>query len=675
MKRLTLLFSLFMLATTALQAQQHVEQAWEALRVGSQDGATVKTECYPSNFPGECQSRHDTFKFTLPASERDVVDAMYQAFDSDRQWCTQYRRQDAFSAHNREVDIQVPSHRLQLQVDDQVNLLWGGFFNIDGTAEGHRLPADAVFAPGLTLYRYYVLTWSYDAQGNIEGRVRRLTFVADTQKPDVHPVKEPSYAPLTKAVEAFTKRTDVPMARSLSFRRASADGQWTHIYHTYGFNIPIREEQNVLLPLYEAFEQTKQRAYHFLNKPAGETAQDVQIIVNEQGGTIGLGLQQDWNIVYAYFNDEDYPRNRYVYALWYKADVPRRRIVGELFVINTLRPEGGTVAQPFIQRAVPAYLWRLPLGTMGSQNAQHSPSTLPAYEATLSPLGTLPDVRDMQRILSGQDPDDGFMSQTFLAKMRQRGVSLSALSHELDTMVQRAEEQRRAFDEELAVLQQEHRLGLHNLSNMLKVNWSSDEYARMTEEERRQRLDNIRSEYQRQAQHWNEDFVRRMKALDAKYPNMRIEFFDRDSLPSAFTRRVGESLTGAFRGDGSQTDATLAEYIRQFAELTAGLGGADYREALSQRIDSLRRKAPSSSVQNQFAEAMSALGFGSVAPNVPKETKETPKTKAHIDTKVLRNIHVESPADIPKALRHINRRLHRAARRMHRLQHRYLFIH
>ncbi len=99
---------------------------------------------------------------------------MYQAFDSDRQWCTQYRRQDAFSAHNREVDIQVPSHRLRLQVDDQVNLLWGAFFNIDGTAEGHRLPADAVFAPGLTLYRYYVLTWSYDAQGNIEGRVRCL---------------------------------------------------------------------------------------------------------------------------------------------------------------------------------------------------------------------------------------------------------------------------------------------------------------------------------------------------------------------------------------------------------------------------------------------------------------------------------------------------------------------
>ena len=40
-------------------------------------------------------------------SQRMLVDAVYEAFDKDRRWCTQYRRQDAYSAHNRRVDIEV----------------------------------------------------------------------------------------------------------------------------------------------------------------------------------------------------------------------------------------------------------------------------------------------------------------------------------------------------------------------------------------------------------------------------------------------------------------------------------------------------------------------------------------------------------------------------------------
>ena len=44
-------------------------------------------------------------------------------------------------------------------------------------------------------------------------------------------------------------------------------------------------------------------------------ASDVQIIYDEQGHTLGLGSQQQWNITYVYFDDEDFPANRCVYAL------------------------------------------------------------------------------------------------------------------------------------------------------------------------------------------------------------------------------------------------------------------------------------------------------------------------------------------------------------------------
>ena len=625
----TILFSLLMLTATATQAQRHVEQALERLMTCPNARETLNSHCLPSAAPGQCQSRREYFQFTVPLVEREVVDALYEAFDQDRLWCTQYRRQDAFSAHNRPIDIEVPAYHLRTSSEDKVNVLWGGFFNINSPVVGassadspvaprpvvggarpvvghfsadnlHRLAADSVFAPGLTLYRYYILQWWYDGQGNIQGNMQRITFPANTQRPDVRPVSEPKYAPLLRAIRAFTSRKDVPMSRSLSFRRAAADGQWTHIYNTYGFNIPLSQERDVLLPLYEAFEQTKGRSYRYLNKPAGEAAQDVQIVINEQGRTIGLGLQSDWNIVYAYFTDEDYPRNRYVYALWYRADVPRRRIVGELIEVNTERPDGGTLVQPYVQRTVPTYLWRLSSGDAPQQTGTD-------MDALRPPLAQTIDMQDMRTLLSVGAPGSERYNPDLTAKMRQRGMDVTALYIELDTMRQRAQEQRTAMIHEMDVLAESYQTGLRNIRDLLKVNWFPEEYSRMTEQERHQHLDNIRHEYQRQADKWGQDYRQRMQALPKMFPSATVHFFGPDGQPTDFTRRVAEGLMHAFRGDGSLTDEDLSELLRQYAEFTARNSNTAYREALAQSLDTLRRKTPSSVTRCNLDEAIATL--------------------------------------------------------------------
>lgn len=628
MKR-TLLFSLLMLVATATQAQRHVEQALERLMTCPNARETLNSHCLPSAVPGQCESRREYFQFTVPLAEREVVDAMYEAFDLDSLWCTQYRRQDAFSAHNRPIDIEVPSYHLRTSSEDKVNVLWGGFFNIDGSVVGHfsadnlhRLAADSVFDASLTLYRYYILQWWYDGQGNIQGNMQRITFPANTQRPCVRPVSEPKYAPLLQAIRAFTMRKDVPMSRSLSFRRAAADGQWTHLYNTYGFNIPLSMECDVLLPLYDAFEATKHRSYRYLNKPAGETAADVQIVINEQGRTIGLGLQTDWNIVYAYFTDEDYPRNRYVYALWYRADVPRRRIVGELIEINTERPDGGTLVRPYVQRTVPTYLWRLtPAAVVGASSADalaSSPVSPAASRPVVghfsadSPLSSAPfdltlDMHDMRTLLSVGAPGSERYDPDLTAKMRQRGVDVTGLYIELDTMRQRAQDQRTAMIREMDVLTESYHTGLHNIGELLKVNTPSAAYSRMTEQERRQYLDNVRQEYQRQADEWGEDYRQKIQALPAKYPGTNVQFFAPDGQPTAFTRRVAEGLMRAFRGDGSLTDEDISELLRQFAEFTTRNSLAPYRESLAQSLDTLRRKTPSSVTRCNLDEAISTL--------------------------------------------------------------------
>ena len=596
-----------MLATKATQAQRHVEHALERLMACPNARETLNSHCLPSAVPGECESRYEYFQFTVPLAEREVVDAMYEAFDQDSLWCTQYRWQDAFSAHNRPIDIEVPSYHLRTSSEDKVNVLWGGFFNIDGPVVGHfsadnlhRLAADSVFAPGLTLYRDYVLQWWYDGQGNIQGNMQRITFPANTQRPCVRPVSEPKYAPLLRAIRAFTMRKDVPMSRSLSFRRAAADGQWTHLYNTYGFNIPLSMERDVLLPLYDAFEQTKHRSYRYLNKPAGETAADVQIVINEQGRTIGLGLQTDWNIVYAYFTDEDYPRNRYVYALWYRADVPRRRIVGELIAVNTERPDGGTLVQPYVQRTVPTYLWRLSAGDVPQQTGADMDALRPPLNLTL-------DMQDMRTLLSVGAPGSERYNPDLTAKMRQRGMDVTALYIELDTMRQRAQNQRTAMIHEMDVLTESYHTGLHNIGELLKVNMPSAAYSRMSEQERRQYLDNVRQDYQRQTDELGKDYRQKIQALPAKYPGTNVQFFDPDGQPTAFTRRVAEGLMRAFRGDGSLTDEDISELLRQFAEFTTRNSLAPYRESLAQSLDTLRHKTPSSVTRCNFDEAISTL--------------------------------------------------------------------
>ena len=280
MKR-TLLFSLLMLAAVGLYAQPHVEAAFRALVMAN--GGQMPEERL---MEGGSDSRFTLTmhqSFTLRPEQFRLITDLYRAMDDDSAMRTQYRLHDAFSGREWRLDIETPHFVLHEQSEESVNNLMGGFFVPEKTpspilprGEGVNTTASLISKDqsqedkssslehskplpregnggGVTLYRYYVLSYQEDLEGNLTGSVERITFDADTQEPCIQQPSTPKYQALIDAINAFGADDKVFMRRNLSERRAAASGQWTHIYNTIGFNMPLEDEVRLLGPLWKAF--------------------------------------------------------------------------------------------------------------------------------------------------------------------------------------------------------------------------------------------------------------------------------------------------------------------------------------------------------------------------------------------------------------------------------------
>lgn len=573
MKRLIILLLILHPSSFTLHrllAQPHVEAAFKALVLEANEGQMPEERL----MEGGSDSRFTLVmhqSFTLPAEKYKLITDMYKAMDDDSVMRTQYRLHDAFSAREWRLDIETPHFVLHEQSEESVNNLMGGFFVPEKSPRPLLHGTQPTDTSLVTLYRYYILSYQEDMEGYLTGSVERITFDADTQEPNIQQPSTPKYQALIDAINAFGADDKVFMRRNLSERRAAASGQWTHIYNTIGFNMPLDDEVRLLGPLWKAFLNEQPRAYRSLNKPAGQVASDVQVVYDEQGHTLGLGLQQDWNITYVYFNDEDFPQNRYVYALWYKADVPRQRIVGELIKINTLRPEGGTVDHPFVQRTVPTYLWKM-----------HSPLLTSPGGGTedglknFSPLGGngggayMPNFAQMQRIVADLP-----------------GLDMQPLRFMLDTLLTRRNMERTALDTELRDIEEHYRESLQGLSGMLKLNIKAEDFQRMTPQERKEFNDQARKAYQEELDRVNSMYKEYLSNISRRHPIEDLNIFRRDSMPSDVFRSAFDVLTKAYQGDASERDAQVAERLRQMAEMAADEASRPVRLGMYQKLDSI----------------------------------------------------------------------------------------
>ncbi len=600
MKRLIIL--LFILHPSSftlhrLWAQPHVDEAFRTLALAANPEGKLNTERFETTTDSRW-TEVTKVTFSLSPAQRALLDMVYEAMEADRAVCTQYRRQDAYSAHNRPIDIVTPHHELHSKVDDHVNVLWGGFFDTSTST---------------TLYRYYVLAWHIEHDGRIDGTMYRMTFDADTQEPQIQVPSTPRYQPLLTAIERFRGDSTLLVSRSLSWRRASATGQWTHIHNVWGFNMPLKDESRLLGPLWKAFIDAEPRSYRFLNKPAGVAASDVQIVCDEYGHTVGFGLQSDWNIVYVYFTDEDFPKNRYVYALWYKADVPRQRIVGELIEINTERPDGGNVVQPNVQMTVPTYLWRMasPLLTSpggGTDGDEVYPSPLGGIVGGAVP----PDYQRLRRILSdkaneGRDDDDTEYQRSFGSRMQERGMSLGNLRYELDKLMHEYADRRAQYEAAVMNCSDNFRTVIKEITNPAN-RISNVQFNSLPLRERREIIDQLRQEIDSILRFINGIHRANLDSIARNYDFSFYHVFTKDSIPMPLFTSAFDGFARAYRGDGSQTDATIAERLRQMAEMMAEEGSRIERRKMVGRLDSLRALAPSDLARGSFDEAIVTLG-------------------------------------------------------------------
>ena len=674
MKRLFFLLLIFNLQSSifnVLKAQPHVDAAFRALALEANGGEMAEEKVHTSATDARFTLKMHV-NFYLRPEQQGLLTAVYEAMETDRATRTQYYLQDAFSARQRPIRMDTPHQSSYWLTDESSNVLWGGFF----------VPADedvdlppTVLAPGQsrpTLYRYYFLSYQIEGDGMLSGFIERITFDADTQEPHIQQVGRPKYQPLVDAITAFGADPNVQLRRNLSERRAAATGQWTHIHSTLGFNLPLEDEARLLGPLWKAFLQEEQHAYRFLNKPAGQVASDVQIVCDEQGHTIGLGSQQGWNIVYVYFNDEDFPRNRYVYALWYKADVPRQRIVGELIKINTLRPEGGTVQWPFVQTTVPTYLWRMTINPYDYRVQEQDVVAPSSYRME-------PDVARMQAIL--QDLP---------------GLDLQPLRVMLDTLIAGRVRKIDAFNVEMLDIQDRYRESLEGLRGMQKLNIDAKEYEGMSPQERIDYNNRAREQYQAELDRLNKMYSEYVDNIARRHNTQDYGIFRRDSLPSDVFRATFGILVMAYRGDGSEHDALVAERLRQMAEMAGDEASRPVRLGMLQKLDSLASlphpNLPRNIVsvpQESLAEAVMALD---VRPDKPHASTEPPSSplflvgnkvrlpNGQIAVRSLDKTTLTLPNGVTiragkitvhkRQMRKAERHVHKAERRMLKAQHR-----
>ncbi|MBP1531637.1 MAG: hypothetical protein ILA39_05885 [Bacteroidaceae bacterium] len=605
MKRLIILLLILTPSSFTLHrvmAQPHVEAAFRALVLEANEGQMPEERL----MEGGSDSRFTLVmhqSFTLPAGKFKLITDLYKAMDDDSAMRTQYRLHDAFSGREWRLDIETPHFVLHEQSEESVNNLMGGFFVPEKAPRPLLHGTQPIDTSLVTLYRYYVLSYQEDMESNLTGSVERITFDADTQEPNIQQPSTPKYQALIDAITVFGADDHVIMRRNLSERRAAATGQWTHIYNTIGFNMPLEDEVRLLGPLWKAFLNEQPRAYRSLSKPAGQVANDVQIIYDEQGHTLGLGTQQQWNITYVYFNDEDFPQNRYVYALWYKPDVPRQRIVGELVKINTLRPEGGSVKWPFVQRTVPTYLWRMSVNPSDQRIvADQDVLSLPSYAA-------LPDFARMQGIL--QDIE---------------GLDMRPLRFMLDTLMQRRISEMDAYNVEVMDIGERYRESLEGLSGMLKYNIKAEDFQRMTPQERIDFNEQARKAYQEEQDRVNSMYKEYLANISRRHPIENLNIFRRDSMPSDVFRATFGVLTMAYQGDASERDAQVAERLRQMAEMAADEAPRSVRLEMYQKLDSIINLRHPNLPGNLLSPSRQALAEAVMALDVQPAVPQSPAT-------------------------------------------------
>ncbi len=644
MKHLNHLRYAIMLLTACLPAYAwsqltNVERAYNALLQVSPDANGLKWTTYIDAQTG-AQTKHAGFGFQIPLAQRSLIDDFYAAFEADKEHCTQYERDDAHSAHTWAVPIQVPGTTFKASVDAYTNYLQGGFINPSITP---------------TAYFYYVLTWEPAPDGQtIFGRVNLFSIDATTQYPAIRQPSTPSYSALLTAINAFTSSPQNNVSSSLHWARAAATGQWVRRYNTWGFNFPLERESQLLSPLYRAFEAERPRAYRFLNKPAGQKAENVSIIVDNQGGNLGLGSQTDWNIIYAYFADEDFPENRYVYALWYKADVPRQRIVGELMEINTERPNGGVINNPFIQQSVPDYLWHIGETTqkgtatlteyrtepISSQTltGTHGEQLVLSYEGKANYADASPEFATLRKVLSSsefftykQGASTISTSVDCAAGLRNRGMDLDALSSELESSAHSFDTERslyanamstyaKLFGETNAGLKQDLEIQTNEatwtreqaLERLMETRKQlpKDDYAKQLtniNEQYASALRKISSDYSQALQASNEEYEQQLRQLSEEY-NGRMSFFNSDGTPDEFIHRVFNHLITAYHADGTLLDAAVARKMSTLAQLVAELGDKESKALYLNRLQLLQKKRYSTLADADLTEAVVQLG-------------------------------------------------------------------
>lgn len=626
LRTLSLALVAFAILPSRLGAQpQHVEHAFQAI-LDANNAATAGIARYTSNQRTQTSVTADgvvhksewfALDILLPAAQRPLIDNFYAAVEADGDVCTRYERQDAHSAHTWDYHVSLPGKSVKIGTDAETNLLLGGFI-------------DAAATP--TAYHYYILTWKPTPDGkNITGRLHHYKIDAETKHPNILQPSRPSYAALTDAVHAFAEEnSQLTVSRSLHWSRLAATGRWINMYSTWGFRAPLSEESRLLTPLYKAFEAERPHAYRYLNKPAGEKAENVSIIVGPDNANFGLGSQTDWNILYAYFTDEDFPENRYVYALWYKADVPRQQIVGELFVINTERPNGGIIRNPFIQSTVPAYLWQ-----MGATPT--TASQLTAYEATIRPLPSLvtrdndvielptlsddtinAELRMMHNILSRKQvlyrtngKDAGYDASEDVKK---RGLDLNTLENEANAQALGFAVNKHLYLQDLQLYSDAYNETTRTLKENFESNWAvikREQLNDINDEAKlnsyRSALSELSSSYTTSLQRASANYTATLDTLRRQYGEA-LSFFTADGRPGLFFQKVQKQIIDAYRSDGSLTDAYVAAKLRELAIFAASMENADEQRTLRRHLVLLRSNSSGTMADEALSDAIVRLG-------------------------------------------------------------------
>ena len=199
-------------------------------------------------------------------------------------------------------------------------------------------------------------------------------------------------------------------------------------------------------------------------------------------------------------------------------------------------------------------------------------------------------------------------------EVKKRGLDLNALENETNAQALGFAVNKHLYMQDLQLYSDAYTETTRTLKENFESNWAvikREQLNDINDEEQlaayRSALSELSASYTTSLQRASANYTATLDTLRRQYGEA-LSFFTADGRPGRFVKKVQEQLIGAYRSDGSLTDAYVAAKLRELAVFAASMENVDEQRALRQRLVLLRSNSSGTLADEALSDAIVCLG-------------------------------------------------------------------